>query len=99
MSDQDDILIAVRRITRAIDLRSKRLVKETGLTAPQLVVLTTLRREGQLPPSAIARAVSLSQPTITTILDRLEAAKLVRRERSATDKRNVLASLVRRQGF
>jgi DNA-binding MarR family transcriptional regulator len=93
MTDHDDILIALRRITRAIDLQSKQLVKKTGLTAPQLVVIHALRKEGQMSPSAIARAVSLSQATITSILDRLEKADLARRERSDSDKRVVMTCL------
>ena len=93
MSDHDEILVALRRITRAIDLQSKRLVKATGLTAPQLVVIDTLRKQGDLSPSAIARAVSLSQATITSILDRLTQAGLVERVKSDTDKRVIMARL------
>ncbi|WP_417485780.1 MarR family winged helix-turn-helix transcriptional regulator [Maricaulis sp.] len=93
MSDHDEILVSLRRITRAIDLQSKRLVKATGLTAPQLVVIDTLRKRGDLSPSAIARAVSLSQATITSILDRLTQAGLVERVKSDTDKRVVMAHL------
>ncbi|WP_417471083.1 MarR family winged helix-turn-helix transcriptional regulator [Maricaulis sp.] len=93
MTDHDDILIALRRITRAIDLQSKKLMKTTGLTAPQLVIMQTLRREGQMSPSAIAKTVSLSQATITSILDRLVKRDYVLRERSGTDKRIILARL------
>ena len=93
MSDHDEILIALRRIIRAVDLRSKTLVKETGLTAPQLVVLQALARSGATKPSALSRAVSLSQPTVTAILERLTAAGLVKRAKSETDRRAVLAEL------
>ena len=93
MTDHDTILISLRRITRAIDIQSKRLVKKSGLTAPQLVVIQALRRDGEMPPSAIARAVSLSQATVTSILERLERAALVRRRRSDTDRRVVLVGL------
>ncbi|WP_300555648.1 MarR family transcriptional regulator [Maricaulis sp.] len=93
MSDHDNILIALRRITRAIDLQSKKLVKKSGLTAPQLVVMQALRKDGQMSPSALAKTVSLSQATITTILDRLVKQGLVRRDRSDTDKRVILACL------
>lgn len=93
MSDYDEILIALRRITRAIDIYSKRLVKSSGLTAPQLVVLQSLRQRGELAPSAIARVVSLSQATVTSILDRLEAQKFVERRRSESDRRVVLVGL------
>ena len=87
--DHDEILIALRRITRAIDLRSKELLKRTGLTAPQLAVLQTLRRQGALSGRAVAEAVSLSQPTVTSILDRLERDGLVVRKRSEADRRVV----------
>ncbi|MBA4801377.1 MULTISPECIES: MarR family winged helix-turn-helix transcriptional regulator [Euryhalocaulis] len=93
MADHDDILIALRRITRAIDLRSRQLLKETGLTAPQLVVIQTLRRQGPMPASALARQVSLSQATVTTILDRLGKAELVTRSRTGSDRRVVTVAL------
>jgi DNA-binding MarR family transcriptional regulator len=93
MTDHDDILVALRRITRAIDLQSKRLMKATGLTTPQLVVLHTLRAHGPMAPTQIARAVSLSQGTITSILERLQRAGFVERSRSPTDKRVLLAGL------
>ncbi|TNE62620.1 MAG: MarR family transcriptional regulator [Alphaproteobacteria bacterium] len=93
MNDYDDILILIRRIMRAIDLQSKQLVKQSGLTAPQLVVLQALRREGRAAPSAVAREVALSQATVTSILDRLDRAGLTRRERSDADKRVVYACL------
>lgn len=93
MTDHNGILIALRRITRAIDIQSKRLVKLSGLTAPQLVVIQALRRDGELSPSAIARAVSLSQATVTSIVERLERGGLVRRRKSDTDRRVVLVGL------
>lgn len=93
MNDYDDILISIRRIMRAIDLQSKKLVKQTGLTAPQLVVMQAIRKVGRASPSVVAREVALSQATITSILDRLEKAELVRRERSKSDKRIVYACL------
>jgi|TARA_B110000908_G_C10125761_1_gene389782 DNA-binding MarR family transcriptional regulator len=89
MSDYDAILISIRRITRAIDLHSKKLSKLSGLTAPQLVILLALRKNGKMAPSAIAKEVSLSQATITSILDRLDKAGYTRRDRSTDDKRVV----------
>src|SRR5690606_26078635 len=41
----------------------------------------------------LAKEISLSQATITTILDRLESRALVKRERSASDKRKVYVHL------
>ncbi|MEE2922156.1 MAG: MarR family transcriptional regulator [Pseudomonadota bacterium] len=89
MPQHKDLLTAIRQITRAIDLNSKRLAKMTGLTAPQLLVLQTLAGEGPSKPSEIARQVHLSQATITSIVDRLEAAGLVERQKNETDRRAI----------
>lgn len=89
MSDYQNVLIALRRITRAIDLNSKKLVRLTGLTGPQLLVMRAIDREGRTKPSVVAREVQLSQATVTTILDRLERSGYVHRERSSADRRVV----------
>jgi len=89
----EEVLIALRRVIRATDLHSKHLAKTTGLTSPQIMVLQSIRNLGQVTIGEIAQAVSLSQATVTTILDRLEKRELVFRERSVTDKRKVHAHL------
>ena len=87
MADHTDLLKSLRQITQAIDLYSKHLLKETGLTSPQLLVLQAVSVRGREKPSEIARAVNLSQGTITSIVDRLARAGLVDRERNVHDKR------------
>jgi DNA-binding MarR family transcriptional regulator len=52
-----------------------------------------LRDPRGLTPSELSRAVSLSQATITGILDRLERRDLVRRTRNPADKRRVIVEL------
>ena len=89
MAHHQEILVALRQITRAIDLQSKRLLKSAGLTVPQLMVLQALSPDGRAKPSDIARRVHLSQATITSIVDRLLKAGLVNRERSEGDRRVV----------
>ncbi len=89
----DDVLVALRRIMRATDLYSKRLSKTAGLTAPQLLILQAIRELGDVTIGTIARHVSLSQATVTTILDRLEGRGLAYRQRSTIDKRKVHAHL------
>jgi len=85
----EQVLVALRRVIRATDLHSKYLVKTTGLTAPQLLVLQSIRRVEGITSGELAREVNLSQATITNILDRLENKGMVRRERSEEDKRRV----------
>jgi DNA-binding MarR family transcriptional regulator len=84
------ILMDLRRITRAIDLNSKKLSSETSLTAPQVVSLIAVYHHGALTLAEIAEQVHLSSSTMVGIIDRLEAKNLVIRERSKTDRRQVL---------
>lgn len=93
MNPIDEVLISLRRVIRATDLHSKHLAKTTGLTAPQILLLQAIRDKGQVTIGELANQVSLSQATVTTILDRLEKRKLVYRERSEQDKRKVHAYL------
>ena len=93
MSSYDQVLVALRRVIRATDLHSKRLSKHAGLTGPQLLIMRTIRDLGEVTIGTIAEQVSLSQATVTTILDRLEHRELVYRVRSTRDKRKVHAHL------
>jgi len=90
---EDQIVAALRRIIRAIDLQSRRLLERHKLTGPQLATLREAARLGQPSTSALARAVHLSQPTVSGILDRLERAGLVERARWSGDRRNVVVSV------
>lgn len=88
----DAVLIALRRIVRSIDLHSKRLVHDYGITGPQALVLKFLITGEPLPVGELARGVNLSQATVTDILDRLAGRGLVQRVRSEADKRRVLVT-------
>jgi DNA-binding MarR family transcriptional regulator len=86
---EDQIVAAIRRIIRAVDLHSRQLLDEYGLTAPQLTALRELERIGETPAGVLARAIHLSQPTLTGILDRLERRGLILRTRDGQDRRTV----------
>lgn len=86
----DDILAALRRIIRAVDLQSRQLVRSHGLTGPQGLLLKEVILAGELTVGQLAERVSLSQATVTDILLRLERRGLVERQRSSQDKRRVL---------
>tara|TARA_R110001592_G_scaffold288331_4_gene557371 strand:+ start:33572 stop:34057 length:486 start_codon:yes stop_codon:yes gene_type:complete len=89
----DEVLVALRRVIRATDLHSKHLSKTTGLTSPQILLLQTVRAKEYVTIGEIAQDMSLSQATVTTIIDRLEKRELIFRERSKEDKRKVHAHL------
>ena len=85
----NDVLISLRQIIRATDIHSKQLVKRSGLTIPQIMVLKAIHELGDVTIKRISAEVSLSQATVTTILNRLEERKFVERVRSNIDKRIV----------
>ncbi len=88
-----DVLISLRRIIRATDLHSKRMIKSCGLTTPQIMVLRAIHELGDVTVKRISQHVSLSQATVTTILNRLEERQYLERVRSTNDKRIVNARL------
>ncbi|MDA8963111.1 MarR family transcriptional regulator [Pseudomonadales bacterium] len=89
MEKVNEVLVTLRRIIRATDLYSKQLSKNTGLTSPQMLLLQILRNKGEQTVGVLAKEMSLSQATVTTILDRLEKKALIIRERSTSDRRKV----------
>lgn len=93
MEKHDQVLVSLRQIIRAIDLHSKKLERDSGLTGPQLLIMQLIGSHGEITSSVIAREVSLSQATVTSILDRLERKGLLQRIRSTADKRKVIVSL------
>jgi DNA-binding MarR family transcriptional regulator len=83
------VLAALRRIVRAIDLHSRHLMDQFGVTGPQLVALQELARLGEVPVGLLARQVHVSHPTMTGILDRLERRGLITRVRDERDRRRM----------
>jgi DNA-binding MarR family transcriptional regulator len=89
---EDDVLRSLRRIIRAVDLYSRKLLAQHGLSGPQLLCLRQLDVQ-PLATGQLARAMNLSPATVCGILDRLEARGLVVRERQTEDKRRVVVRL------
>lgn len=89
----EKVLMALRQINRAMDVRSRALVQEFGLTIPQLVLLRALHSMGELSAGQLARYISASAATVTGVLSRLEKRDLVVRTRSHTDKRRIAVDL------
>ena len=92
------VLRLLRRINRASDLHSKELERMSGLTTPQLIVLRAIEDLGEVTAGRIAAHVSLSQGTVSMILDRLETHGLIARYRSLRDRRIVQARLTQAGG-
>lgn len=80
---------ALRRIVRAHDLHSKALVKSTGLTAAQLIILRGIAELGEVTSTALSAYADISLPTVVTVLDNLEERGIIQRYRSGQDRRVV----------
>lgn len=87
------VLRSLRRILQAVDLHGRRLKARHGLTGPQIICLREIHRGVSLNPGQLARNVGLKPPTVTGIVDRLEARGLVTRRRRHRDKRQVRIEL------
>jgi DNA-binding MarR family transcriptional regulator len=89
MNDYANLLIALRKITRAIDLQSQKLLKVSGLTISQLLVIKAIEKLERPTPSSVAREILLSQGTVTNLVDRMEKKGLLQRVKAQDDKRSV----------
>ncbi len=84
---EEEILSALRRISRAISLYSNYVQRTHGITGPQLMVLREADRSGPIAVSTLAERANLSHATVTGILDRLEKRGLAVRVASDMDRR------------
>lgn len=85
----DESLIALRRILRATELYERSLAQAAGLTPAQLRVLQIVagKRAAGATPKALATQMGVSQATVTALVDKLVARRMVVRVRSETDRR------------
>lgn len=74
-----------------LQAESRRLAKEQcakhGITATQLNALKLLQNVGDLSLSELSKQMAATNSTVTGLVDRMVAAKLVAREQSAEDRR------------
>jgi DNA-binding MarR family transcriptional regulator len=83
------IFHALRRLVRVMNLSNRELAERMNLTLPQLFCLDQLAQGGAICQRELAQRVSLTQATVTGIVDRLETRGLVERRRESTDRRVV----------
>ncbi|UXI03756.1 MarR family winged helix-turn-helix transcriptional regulator [Photobacterium sp. TY1-4] len=93
MDIHEEVLIAIRQIIRAVDLHSRQLNKDFGLTGPQLLIMRAIRSSGEVTIRQLSINTNMSQATATSIIDRLEKRGMVIRCRNTKDRRKVNAYL------
>src|SRR5580692_10867909 len=84
---------AVRKTGSLMHLMSQAAADRIGINPTDLNCLNILSFSGQLTAGELARATGLTTASITGVVDRLEQAGFVRRERDATDRRRVVVHL------
>jgi MarR family transcriptional regulator, organic hydroperoxide resistance regulator len=89
---QQEAVVALLRTASLVTRAFARLVEPAGLSWPQYNALRIVRGAGSggIATLAIRERMIDDGTTITRLLDKLEAARLIRRERSLPDRRQVL---------
>jgi len=87
--DYKSILIKVRRIVRSINLESKKVQKDFGVSIPQILCLEYLKSTNnyQATQRSIREHLNLNSSTVTGIIGRLEKKGLLARLPKSGDKR------------
>ncbi|MEO7760476.1 MAG: MarR family transcriptional regulator [Casimicrobiaceae bacterium] len=83
------VLRQFRELFRVSQQHFQRIEADCGISGAQLWALTELGARPGLKVSEVAHALSIHLSTASNLLDKLEARKLIRRERGTTDQRVV----------
>ncbi|WP_436848112.1 MarR family winged helix-turn-helix transcriptional regulator [Streptomyces collinus] len=87
------ICFSLHAASRAFNGVYRVILKDLGLTYPQYLVMLVLWERDDLPVKKLGEQLRLDSGTLSPLVKRLEAAGLVRRERSAQDERSVRVRL------
>ena len=90
-----EIFSLVNRLTKHLDKFQRMVLNETNLTPPQYAVINALGILGEegLSLSQLANVCYSSRPTMTNLIDTLEAKRLVKRVSNPNDRRSLLVKL------
>ncbi len=83
----EEVLASIRKLIRASDVYSSKVRQLSGLTSAQLLLLRAIDNNPSASLGALAKQISLSQATTSTILKRLESAGFTYKTRSESDRR------------
>ena len=85
--------MAVRRTGSLMQLMGQAAADRIGINSTDLNCLNILSFSGHMTAGELARATGLTTASITGVIDRLEEAGFVRRERDPNDRRRVVVRL------
>lgn len=89
LTPPDMICFALYSAAHAMQQAYKPLLDALGITYPQYLVLSVLWAQDDQTVGAIGRQVQLDSNTLTPLLKRLQAQRIVTRARDAEDERQV----------
>lgn len=90
-----EIMYDLRKIFKAIQQYSEQVLKEFGVTGPQLWALRIIYNESRFSMGDLSDKMYLHMSTVSGIMDRLEKKGYVERKRDSTDRRVVKISLTK----
>src|SRR5262252_11018617 len=90
---------AIRRTGSLMQLMGQAAADRIGINATDLNCLNILSFSGHMTAGELARVTGLTTASITGVLDRLEEAGFVRRERDPHDRRRVIVRLDAARGL
>lgn len=96
---ESEFMLALRRGNTVMQLLGAASAELIGINATDLNCLNILALTGRMAAGELARATGLSTASITGMLDRLEEAGFVQRERDPHDRRRVVVVLDAERGL
>jgi DNA-binding MarR family transcriptional regulator len=85
--------MAVRNLIASAILFNHQVAQRVGLGASDAQFMHLLQLNGPLTPGRLAELSGLTTGTVTGVLDRLESAGFIRRERDPADRRKVIVKV------
>jgi DNA-binding MarR family transcriptional regulator len=95
---EGEFLLALRRAGSVMQLLGAAAAEQIGINVTDLNCLNILALRGRMTAGELARATGLTTASITGVLDRLEEAGFVQRERDPKDRRRVVVRLDPQRG-
>ena len=94
-----EFLLALRRAGAVMQLLGAAAAEQIGINVTDLNCLNILALRGRMTAGELARATSLTTASITGVIDRLEEAGFVRREKDPSHRRRVVVRLDSERGL
>lgn len=96
VSVDDQLCFALYSASKALTAAYRQALSELGMTYPQYLTMLAVWESDGRTVAELGRAIELDSGTLSPLLRRLEAADLLRRERSTTDERVVRVFVTRK---